>query len=68
MGQWISYNETTAGKKGDVIMGFFILFIAIVILGLTLTEGKTKKGFIALLVAIIYFPIGVIIELMKNYK
>ena len=49
-------------------MGFFILFIAIVILGLTLTEGKTKKGFIALLVAIIYFPIGVIIELMKNYK
>ncbi|MBQ6816724.1 MAG: hypothetical protein IJP26_05810 [Clostridia bacterium] len=49
-------------------MAVLIIFIAFVVLGLCLTEGKSRKGFLGLVLAILYFPIGVILALTKNYK
>ncbi|MBQ2764890.1 MAG: hypothetical protein IJF43_07640 [Firmicutes bacterium] len=51
-------------------MGLFILFIAVLFLGICLfkPKGAKKNMLLFALAAIIYFPIGVIIELTKNYK
>jgi hypothetical protein len=49
-------------------MAFLIIFLAIIILGICTTKGNTRKGFIATVLALIYFPIGVIFALTKRYK
>ena len=49
-------------------MAILIILIAIIILGLCLTEGKQKKTFIGVVLALLYFPIGVIMALTKKYK
>lgn len=49
-------------------MAFFIIFIAIVALGFCLTEGNSRKGFIGVILALLYFPLGVIFALTKKYK
>ena len=54
--------------KRGIEMAFFIIFIASIVLGLCLAEGKSKKGFLGLIIAILYFPLGVILALAKNYK
>ena len=61
------YNKTITMKRG-IEMAFFIIFIASIVLGLCLAEGKSKKGFLGLIIAILYFPLGVIFELSKKYK
>lgn len=49
-------------------MAFLIIFIAIVILGICLTEGNSRKGFIGIILALLFFPLGVILALTKKYK
>ena len=49
-------------------MTVLIIFIAIIVLGFCLTEGNSIKGFIGVILALLYFPIGVIFALAKKYK
>ena len=49
-------------------MAFLIMFIAAVVLGLCLVGGDKKEVFIGVVLAILYFPIGVILALTKKYK
>ena len=49
-------------------MLFLIIFAAVVILGLCVTEGNSRKGFIGFILALLYFPLGVIFALTKRYK
>ena len=48
-------------------MLFIILFLSVII-GFCLTEGNSRKGFLGVLAALIYFPLGVIFALTKKYK
>ena len=49
-------------------MGFLLMFAAFIVLGLCLAENKTeRRGFLGAVAAILYFPIGVILALTKNY-
>ena len=49
-------------------MAFLIIFIVIVVLGLSVNDGNPKKGLFGALAALLYFPIGVILALTKRYK
>jgi len=49
-------------------MAFLIIFISIIILGLSLTKGNSRKGFIGIILALVCFPLGVIFALTKRYK
>ena len=49
-------------------MIFAALFLLFIILGLCCLEGKSKKGFIGVLLALLYLPFGVIFSLSKKYK
>lgn len=47
-------------------MAFFIVFICSVILGLCVTQGKSQKGFIGILLALLHLPFCAIFSLNKN--
>lgn len=49
-------------------MTLFVVFLLCIVLGLFLTEGKSKKGFMGVLLALLYLPFGVIFSLSKKYK
>lgn len=49
-------------------MAYLIIFISIIILGLILTKGNSRKGFIGVILALVCFPIGVIFALTEKYK
>ncbi len=49
-------------------MVFLIIFAAIILIGFCLTEGNSRKGFMAVILALLYFPLGVIFALTKRYK
>ena len=49
-------------------MAVLIIFIAIIVLGLCLNEGNSRKGFIGMILVLLYFPLGVIFALTKKYK
>ena len=49
-------------------MALFIIFVSIFILSVCLSEGKSKKGILGVFLAILYFPLGVILALTKKYK
>ncbi len=61
------YNKITTGKE-DNKMAFIIISITIIALGLCFMKGNTRKGFIGAILALLYFPIGVIFALTKKYK
>ena len=50
-------------------MGIFLLIATVlVVIGLCLPDSKSKKAYFGALLAVVYFPIGVILALAKNYK
>lgn len=50
-------------------MLYFTLGILIAILmWICLPNAKSRKGFLGVIAAILYFPIGVILALAKKYK
>ena len=49
-------------------MPYVLLIAAIVGLVLCTTKGNQRKGLIGVILALLYFPIGVIMALAKNYK
>ena len=49
-------------------MTLFVVFLLCIVLGLCLTEGKSKKGFMGVLLALLYLPFGAIFSLSKKYK
>ena len=49
-------------------MALFIILVSVFVLGLCLSEGKYKKGFLGVALALLYFPLGVILALTKKYK
>jgi len=64
----INILELKHNRKGDNKMAFLIIFISIIILGLSLTKGNSRKGFIGIILALVCFPLGVIFALTKRYK
>ena len=50
-------------------MGFLLMFVAFVVLGVVLAEGKTqRRRFLGGVLALLYLPIGTILALTKLYK
>lgn len=50
-------------------MGFLLIFAAFVVLGVCLAEGKQeRRRFLGGVLALLYFPIGVVLALTKHYK
>lgn len=49
-------------------MLFIILILSVIVIGFCLTEGNSRKSFLGILAALIYFPLGVIFALTKKYK
>lgn len=49
-------------------MAVLIIFIAIIVLGLCLAEGDSKKGFMGVILALLYFSFDVIFALTKKYQ
>lgn len=49
-------------------MAYVIIFLAIILLGLCLTEGDSRKIFISVILALLSFPLGVIMAFTKRYK
>ncbi len=50
-------------------MGCLLMFVAFIVLGLCLAEGKKeRRRFLGGVVALFYIPIATIAALTKNYK
>ncbi|MBQ4082507.1 MAG: hypothetical protein IJC55_04345 [Clostridia bacterium] len=49
-------------------MPYVLLIAAVVGLMLCTTKGNQRKGLIGVILALLYFPIGVIMALSKKYK
>ncbi len=49
-------------------MEFIFTVIATIILVLCLAGSNKKRGFIDVIAALLYFPIGVILALIKKHK
>ena len=64
----MEYNKRNITRKGEIKMTVFIITLAIGLLGLCITGGNSKKGFIGVILALLYFPLGVIFALTKKYK
>ena len=65
----IGYTVLTTKRKGDVSMGFWLMFAAFIVFGLCLAEGKKeRRRFLGAVLALVYIPIATIAALTKNYK
>ncbi len=49
-------------------MLFFILLLVLFLLGFLIPDRKKRKNFFAVYFGLLFFPIGVILALAKNYK
>ncbi len=49
-----------------MLVALVILFL--IIMWICLPQGNNRKGFLGVMAALVYFPIGVILALTKKYK
>lgn len=50
-------------------MGLLLMFGVFLVLGLCLAKDKTqRRRFLGGVLALLYFPIGILLALTKNYK
>lgn len=49
-------------------MLFVLLLSALIIIAMLTPKSNNKKGILGVIIAILYFPIGVIFALTKKYK
>ena len=49
-------------------MAVFLVFLLVLVIGLCLPKGPGKKAYWGAVLALLYFPIGVIMALTKRYK
>ena len=55
-------------EKGAVFMSALIIFFGIICVLVCLAKGHNNKTPLGIVLAILYFPIGVILSLAKKYK
>jgi len=55
-------------EKGAVFMPAIIIFFGIICVVVCLAKGHNNKTPLGIVLAILYFPIGVILSLAKKYK